>query len=84
MTGLEGTAWSCVRRGAVECGDGFCTRGWRAWNGLPRAVGTAPSAGSQGGFGHHSQTEGLDLGWCCVELEVGLDDPYGLLVAWIF
>jgi len=47
-------------------------------------VGTAPSTGSQGGFGHHSQTEGLDLGWCCVELEVGLDDPYGLLVAWIF
>ena len=33
--------------------------------------GHGPSAGDPGVFGHCSQTEGLDLGWCCVELGVG-------------
>jgi len=33
-----------------------CTRGRWAWNGLPRAVGTAPSAGVQGASGQRSQT----------------------------
>ena len=41
--------------------DRGCTRGWWAWNGLPRAVGMAPSAGVQGSLGQHSQTRGLIL-----------------------
>ena len=77
MTGPEGTAWSCVRGGSVVVGDRFCTRGRWAWNELPRAVGTAPSAGAQGAFGHHSQMEGWNLGWCYVEPTASLDDPCG-------
>jgi len=33
-----------------------CTRGWWAWNGLPRAVGMAPSVRVHGAFGHCAQT----------------------------
>jgi len=59
----------------VEVGDRVCTRGRWARNGLPRVAGTAPSAGVEEVFGHRSQTEGLDLEWCCVEPRVGLSDP---------
>jgi len=59
-----------------------CTRGRWAWNGLPRAVGTAPSAGVQGWSGECSQPRGLNAGWSCAELGVGLDDPYGFLPTW--
>jgi len=58
-TGPEGTAWSCVRGGAVGVRDRVCTRGRWAWNGLPSAVGTAPSAGVQGAF----QTTLSDIGF---------------------
>ena len=43
-----------------------CTTGQWAWNGLPRAVGTAPSAGVQGVFGQCSQIQALDFGSSCV------------------
>jgi len=33
----------------------ICTRGWWAWNSLPRAVGTATSAGAQAALGQCSQ-----------------------------
>ena len=52
-----------------------CTTGWWAWNGLPRAVGTAPSAGVQEVSGHCSQSYGLIFGWSCVEPGVELSDP---------
>ena len=52
-TGPEGTAWSCVRGGIRGGRDRICTREWWAWNRLPGAAGTAPSAGVQGVFGHH-------------------------------
>ena len=67
--------------GQLGARDRVCTRGWWAWNGLPRAVGTAPRAGAQGAFGQRSQTLGLDSGWCYVELRVGLNDPCGSLPA---
>ena len=44
--GPEGTAWSCVRGGATGGEGKVCTRGWWAWNGLPRAMGTALSCWS--------------------------------------
>ena len=59
------------RHGAVS-GEGplgvrerYCTRGWWARNSLPRAVGTAPSAGVQRASGHSSQTYDLSFGWSC-------------------
>ena len=64
-----------TREGQLEVRERFCTRRQWAWNGLPRAVGMAPSARVQGDFGQLSQTEGLDFGWCCEEPEVGLGDP---------
>ena len=48
--------------GQLGVRDRVCTRGRWAWNGLPRAVGTAPSAGVQGASGQCSQTLGLNLG----------------------
>ena len=48
--------------GQLGVGDRVCTRGRWAWNGLPRAVGTAPSAGVHGAFGHCFRTVGLILG----------------------
>jgi len=39
-----------------------CTTGRWAGNGLPRAVGTAPSAGVHGASGHCFQTLGLNFG----------------------
>jgi len=39
----------------------FFTRGWWAWNRLPRAVGTALSVRVKGVFGHCSQTQGLNF-----------------------
>ena len=62
--------------------DRLCTRGRWARNGLPRAVGTAPSAGVQGAFGQHSQALSLNFGWSCVEPEVGLDDLCEFFPAW--
>jgi len=59
--------------------DRLCTRGRWARNGLPRAVGTAPSAGVQGAFGRRSQTLGLNLRWSHVELGTGSDDLCGFL-----
>jgi len=41
--------------GQLRVREWFCTRGW-AWNSLPRAVGTALSAGVQGVFGQCTQT----------------------------
>ena len=66
---LRRTAWSCVRGGAA--GERVCTRGRWAWNSLPRAVGTAPSAGAQGAFGQRSHSLGLDL--CGPMRSQGLD-----------
>jgi len=48
--------------GQLGVRDRGCTRGRWAWNGLPRAVGTAPSAGVQGESGQRSQTLGLIWG----------------------
>jgi len=42
--------------GQLGVRDRGCTTGRWAWNGLPRAVGTAPSAGVQAEFGQYSQT----------------------------
>jgi len=49
----EPPEWHGAASGEGQLGfrDRVCTRGRWAWNGLPRAVGTAPSAGVQ-----HSQT----------------------------
>lgn len=33
----------------------------------------------QAAFVQHSQTQGMDFGWCCVDPEVGLNDPCGFL-----
>ena len=57
--------------------DRLCPRGRWAWNGLPRAVGTALSAGVHGAFGQRSQ--GLNFGWSCREPRMGLHDPHGSL-----
>jgi len=46
----------------VGVGDRVCTGGWWAWNGLPRAAGTAPSARAEIEFGQCCQTLGLILG----------------------
>ena len=54
----------------------MCTRGRWAWNGLPRAVGTARVPEFRERLGS-AQTLGLNLGWRCVEPGVGLDDPSG-------
>ena len=62
--------------GQLGVRDRGCTRGRWAWNGLPRAVGTALSAGVQ------QSDIGFDLGWCCVEPGVGLHDPCGSLPTW--
>jgi len=64
---LSGERWLGVR-------ERFCTGGWWAWNGLPRAAGTAPSARVQRAFGQRPQTYALISGWCYVELGVGLHD----------
>ena len=76
------------RYGAVS-GEGqagvrkrFFTRGRWAWNKLPRAVGTAPSAGVQGAFGQHCQTLGPTSARSCVEPGAGLDDHCGSLSTW--
>ena len=53
--------------GQLGVRERVCTRGWWAWNGLPMAVDTAPSAAVQGVFGHCSQTLGLDFGRSRVE-----------------
>ena len=52
-----------------------CTTGRWAWNGMHRAVGTAPSAGVQGVSGHCSQTQGLNFECSLVQPGVGLNDP---------
>lgn len=64
---LSGERWLGV-------GEGGCARGQRAWNGLPRAAGAAPSARVQRAFGQRPQTYALISGWCYVELGVGLHD----------
>jgi len=61
----------------------FFSRGWWAWNRLPRTVGTAPSVRVQGAFGQHSETWGLDFKCSSVESGVGLD-PYGSFPTVIF
>ena len=48
--------------GQLRVRERVCTRGRWVWNSLPRAVGTALSAGAQGAFGQHSQTLGLISG----------------------
>ena len=59
-----------------------CTRGQWAWNRLPRAVGTAPSARVQRALGYHSQTQGLNAGQCCVEAGAVLSDTCESLPTW--
>lgn len=49
---------------------------------LPRAVGTALTAGVQRASGHHSQTQGLNFGWSCMEPGVGLDILYRSFPTW--
>jgi len=46
----------CQEKEQLGVRDRVCSRGLWAWNELPRAVGTAPSAGVQGVFGHRFQT----------------------------
>ena len=53
-----------VRGGQLGVRERLCPGGWWAWNGLPRAAGTALSAGAQGVLGHRSETQG----WVCVLL----------------
>jgi len=55
----------------------FFTRGWWAWNRLPRAVGMAPRCWSSKSI----WTVFSDVGfwWSCVDPGVGLNDPYGSL-----
>ena len=48
--------------GQLGVRDRGCSRGRWAWNGLPTAVGTAPSAGVHGVFGHCFRSLGLILG----------------------
>lgn len=42
---------------------------------LPKAGGMAAGARVDGGFKHGSQKHYLIIGWFCVELRVGLNDP---------
>ena len=63
-TGPEGTAWSCVRGGAAG-GQGVVLCQRVVGMELPRAVGTALSAGVEGVLGQQSQIEGLDFGVLC-------------------
>ena len=53
----------CQERGRLGVSKRFFTGRWWAWNGLPRAVGTAPRATFQGAFGQRSQIVGVDFGW---------------------
>jgi len=71
----------CQGRVRLEIRKKFFTRGRWAWNRLPREVSgpcTKPD-GVQGVFGQHSQMQGLNFVWSCVELGVGLNDPCGFL-----
>ena len=70
------------REGQLGVRERGCTRRQWSWNGLPRAVGTALSAGVEGAFGHCPQTYALISGWCSVEPGVGLDDLYGYFSIW--
>lgn len=46
-------------------------------------LGSQPwAAGAQGAFGQHSQTQGLNVGWSCVEPEAGFDDSCRSLPTW--
>ena len=38
--------------------------------------------GVQEAFGQHSEKQGLNFGWCCVEPGVGRDDPHLSLPIW--
>jgi len=69
-------------QGELGVRERVCTRGRCAWNSLLRAVGMAPNAGTQGAFGQHSQTLGLDFGRSCVEPGVALHDPCGYRPTW--
>jgi len=55
----------------------FFTRGWWAWNVLPKAVVMAPSCQSSRSVGTVLSNTGF--GWPCVESAVGLGDPCGSL-----
>lgn len=82
VTGLEGTAWSCVRGGAAGCeGQGL----------HQRAVGMEqPAQGStglcrvQGVFGQCSQSCGLIFVWSCVGQELDSVIPEGPFQLGIF
>ena len=69
-------------RGAVSGGgqvgvkQRVCTRGRWAWHGCP---GQWAWPWAQGARGHRSETQGLDSGWCCMEPQVGFNDPNGSL-----
>lgn len=63
-------------RTAIEP-EGTAEEGQWAWNSSPGQW--AQPQAVQGVFEQHSQTQGLDFGWCCVEPGVGLDGPCGSL-----
>ena len=63
-------------------GKYYPLRVWWTWNSLFRAVVKAPNCWSSRSICKHSQTQGLDLGWSCVEPGAGLSDPYGYIPIW--
>ena len=61
--------------------EDFFTRGWWAWNRLPREVDMAPSywcVVSEQCY----QIYGLIFGWSYEEPRIGLDDPHESLTTW--
>ena len=62
----------CQGKGRVGARERFFTRGQRAWNRLPRAVGTPQAARVQTAFGHLSQTQDLNMGGPAQSHEVDL------------
>ena len=65
--------------GQLGVRDRVCTRGWWAWNGLPRAVGMTLSSGVLKAFGQHSEIYDLFFERSCVAPGLALDDHFDSL-----
>jgi len=66
-----------VRGWANSSNSGSSPESGEHGTGSPGLQSCPQAAGVQVVFGKHSQTLGLDLGWCSVEPAVGLDGPVG-------
>jgi len=75
-------AWNCTGAGQLGGRERGCARGRWAWNGLHRAMGTAPSSGRAGSVWTLLSDMGFECGWCCVESGVGNSGCCGFLPTW--